>query len=446
MKLSNASTRPSKFSMKVKFVLPIIIFALLFGSVMPHIEAAVVTSEIQRKIEQAKKEKELLLEEERRLKAELERVSSQSKSLASTVMSLNSTKQKLNNDIKLTGTKINSTNLNIEMLEYSVEDKTRMIQTHKQAIAYALQEIANSSSRSLVLDMLAYEKISDVWHDRARLEDLSGRLNSEISDLRKTKAELDKEKEEKEKSKLQLVSLKNQLGGQKQVVEESQNAQARLLAETKNKEAEYQKMLADNIARQREFEADLFKFESELRLNLDPSLVPSAKPGVLSWPLDNVYVTQRFGKTSASGRLYASGTHNGIDFRAPMGTPVKSVLSGVVEGTGNTDDQRGCYSYGRWILIKHPNGLTSIYAHLSGSAVKAGQTVKAGEVIGYSGGTPGVSGSGYSTGPHLHLGLFASQGVSIQQFTSSKGCKQVYVPIADAQAYLDPLAYLPAAN
>jgi len=121
----------------------------------------------------------------------------------------------------------------------------------------------------------------------------------------------------------------------------------------------------------------------------------------------------------------------------------KSVYSGIVEGTGNTDEQRGCGSYGRWILVKHGNGLTSVYAHLSASIVKTGQIVSSGEVIGYSGGTPGVFGSGYSTGPHLHLGLFASQGVSIRQFTQSRGCQQVFVPIADVKAYLDPLAYLP---
>jgi len=103
-----------------------------------------------------------------------------------------------------------------------------------------------------------------------------------------------------------------------------------------------------------------------------------------------------------------------------------------------------CGSYGRWVLIKHNNGLTSVYAHLSASIVEVGQSLKTGDIIGYSGGTPGVNGSGYSTGPHLHLGLFASQGVEIRQFTTSKHCKHTFVPIADLRAYLDPLAYLPS--
>jgi len=76
--------------------------------------------------------------------------------------------------------------------------------------------------------------------------------------------------------------------------------------------------------------------------------------------------------------------------------------------------------------------------------VQKGQRVTEGQVIGYSGGVPGANGSGYSKGQHLHVGLFASQGVEIRQFTTSIGCKQVFVPIAKGRdAYLDPLAYLP---
>jgi murein DD-endopeptidase MepM/ murein hydrolase activator NlpD len=116
---------------------------------------------------------------------------------------------------------------------------------------------------------------------------------------------------------------------------------------------------------------------------------------------------------------------------------------GVVKAMGNTDDQKGCYSYGRWILIEHDNGLSSIYGHLSAAIVSEGQIVTTGQVIGYSGGAPGAYGSGYSTGPHLHFGLFATAGVQVSRYTSSINCKGVSIPIANPQDYLDPLAYLP---
>ena len=279
-------------------------------------------------------------------------------------------------------------------------------------------------------------------------------MGEEINALRETRKILNQEKEQKEKVKKEQLSLKGQLSGQKSVVEENQKAKEKLLAETKNKETEYQKMLSENLARQKEFEEDLFRLESELRITLDPSLFPAPRHGILAWPLNSVTVTQTFGDTAfARSGAYDGRGHNGVDFRASMGTAIKAVLSGTIEGMGNTDEMNAklkkegksiCGSYGRWILIKHNNGLTSVYAHLSASIVQTGQDVKTGEIIGYSGGTPGVNGSGYSTGPHLHLGLFVSQGVQIRQFTNSKHCQHTFVPVADLKAYLDPLAYLPS--
>jgi murein DD-endopeptidase MepM/ murein hydrolase activator NlpD len=78
-----------------------------------------------------------------------------------------------------------------------------------------------------------------------------------------------------------------------------------------------------------------------------------------------------------------------------------------------------------------------MYAHLSSFAVAKGDIVKSGQVIGYSGNT------GYSTGPHLHFTVYASQGVKVMQYTSSVSCKHATIPIADPKAYLDPMLYLP---
>jgi murein DD-endopeptidase MepM/ murein hydrolase activator NlpD len=88
-------------------------------------------------------------------------------------------------------------------------------------------------------------------------------------------------------------------------------------------------------------------------------------------------------------------------------------------------------------MVKHPNGLSSVYGHLSVIKAVEGQNVATGDVIGYSGNT------GYSTGPHLHLGIYASQGVRIENHVNSRACKSAKMPIADIMAYLDPFEYLP---
>lgn len=415
---------------------------------LPIISGAANPAELQKQIEQVKTERENLIEEQKKLQAELEAINKESQSLGSVVKSLDATKKKLAADISVTQSKIKSTNLTIQSLENIMSDKERQIITHRKAIADTLLSLSEYDSRPLLFNLLASAQLSEIWRDRSELEGLNTRLEEEINTLRETKKILNQEKEQKEKTKEEQVSLQGQLSGQKSVVEENQKAKEKLLAETKSTEAAYQKLLAENIARQKQFEEDLLRLETELKITLDPSLIPDARHSILSWPLDKIYITDPFGQRP-------DRFHNGVDFRASMGTPVKAVLSGIIEGAGNTDEMNAqykkegkpaCVSYGRWILIKHGNGLSTVYAHLSASIVKVGQNVKTGQIIGYSGGAYGADGSGYSFGPHLHLGLFASQGVEIRQLTNSKGgCQKIYMPIAlGIDAYLDPLAYLPA--
>ena len=425
--------------MKKRFISIFIIFLIT-----PTVLSATNPSELEREIEQVRQEREVLIKEQKKLETELETVNKESQSLGSAVKSLDAVRKKLVKDISITRSRITSTDLTIRLLENTMSEKEQQISVHRKAIANTLSALSEYDSRPLILSLLSSTMgLTDLWRDRSQIEGLNSRLEEEIGILRETRKILSQEKEQKEKVKKEQVSLQSQLSGQKSIVEENKKGKEKLLADTKDTEALYQKMLAENLARQKEFEEDLFRLESELNIALDPSLVPEPRKGILSWPLENVYITSPFGMRS-------TGFHGGADFRASVGTPIRAIAIGVVEGTANSDDQKGCYSFGRWIFIRHPNGLSSVYAHLSASLIKAGQTVKRGEIIGYSGGYPRAYGSGNSRGPHLHLGLFASQGIEIRSFTSQKykdtgsGCHNVLIPISDIKAYLDPLAYLPA--
>ncbi|MHB1330778.1 MAG: murein hydrolase activator EnvC family protein [Minisyncoccota bacterium] len=425
-----------------KFLCIGIVFLSMATFVMPTTTWAQTNAEIQRQIEATKRERDALLEQQRKIEAELQTINAQGQTLQGTVESLDATRAKLANDLKITQSGINKSNLTIQKLENDIGQNENEIESHKEAIRNSLTQIAVYDRQSVIFDLLGYKTMVEAWNDVVNLASVQSKLNQEIGTLEKTQVTLLKNKSARELQKTQLLGLSNQLSGQKKVADETRTAQAKLLAETKAKEAEFQKILAENKARQAEFEKLLFQFESQLQASNRDSR-PIEGRGVLSWPLDNVYITQFFGKTSASSRLYVSGTHNGMDFRASVGTRVLSVADGIVSGAGNTDNQAGCYSYGRWILIRHNNGLSSLYAHLSGAVVSPGQTVLKGQVIGYSGGQPRQNGSGFSTGPHLHLGLYATAGVQVLPYSSSINCKNVSVPLANPQDYLDPMAYLP---
>ena len=110
--------------------------------------------------------------------------------------------------------------------------------------------------------------------------------------------------------------------------------------------------------------------------------------GTLQWPLPGQnYISCHFGEMDAFG----NAGHRGTDIPAPEGTPILAAHSGTVLVSGWND------SYGNQVLLDNGAGLSTRYAHMTASAVTAGETVTAGQVIGYVGST------GDSTGNHLHF-------------------------------------------
>lgn len=96
------------------------------------------------------------------------------------------------------------------------------------------------------------------------------------------------------------------------------------------------------------------------------------------------------------GSVRSQGIHgyNGVDLAAPAGTPILAAAAGEVIVARSSGWNGG---YGNYVVVKHPNGTQTLYAHNSRNAVAVGDTVVAGEVVGYVGST------GRSTGNHVHF-------------------------------------------
>ncbi|WP_462403436.1 M23 family metallopeptidase [Gemmiger formicilis] len=147
--------------------------------------------------------------------------------------------------------------------------------------------------------------------------------------------------------------------------------------------------------------ADLYRFTQDQRDILHQLLSEEMRPsllalcggiavadGALCWPLPgHTYISCHFGEVDAFG----NAGHRGTDIPAPEGTPILAAHSGTVLVSGWND------SYGNQVLLDNGAGLSTRYAHMTQTAVTAGEAVTAGQVIGYVGNT------GDSTGFHLHF-------------------------------------------
>lgn len=131
---------------------------------------------------------------------------------------------------------------------------------------------------------------------------------------------------------------------------------------------------------------------------------PAGVPGILNWPVRGE-ILSRFGATGVSQR------NSGVDIATAEGAEVRASAAGRVYYVGNVVADQGLT-----VLIVHPDGWRTVYAHLGSERVAEGQDVSAGEVIGTAGRTPG-------NGPSMHF--------------------QVWRMFGDEPRPVDPLTVLP---
>lgn len=431
------------------------VLAFLFGLalvVVPFFayeahEAAAQSGEVKRLQDQISDRNNRLAEIEREIaqyQAELQKVGAEKNTLQRAINQLELERKKVQADINYTQNRIGATDLEISKLNIEIENAEFDIRQNEDAIREVLRRINETDDDSMIEALLRHQNLSEFWGTIEELEQVKNVMGDEVRTLVALKAELEDKRESSTRKRDELVDLKEDYANQQLVLVNNKSEKDKLLAETANKESNYQTLLAQKQAARAQIERELRDFESQLQFILDPNTIPAPGTTVFNWPVENVIITQLFGGTEFAkrnagvygGRAY----HPGVDFGVPRGSKIFAPLSGTVRATGNTDSVPGCYSWGKWTLIDHANGLSTLYAHQDVISVSPGQKVSTGDVIGYSGNT------GYSTGPHLHFTVYAKSGVNVRQFNEIKtvtSCGPASTPVAATDAYLDPMDYLP---
>lgn len=409
----------------------ILIIILLLSPVVTATHAATET-ELRARINDRNAQIEQLEKEIAAYQKTLAATADKSNTLKQEISRIETQIKKLNADIRLTESRIGATQLELEDIQGEITDTEYKIERGRRTLAATLKTIQEQDNESLMELMLKYERVSDFLNDLQHIENLEISIQETVAELREFKVMLEDERAKQEQRKQDLTALRGELRDRTSIEETARTSRATLLTATKNQETQYQKILAEREKQRELVLQEIQRIEDDLRKLINPADLPQARSGTLAWPVKGAILTQNFGNTPDAQILYNGKPHNGIDIKASIGTPVYASEAGVIRELGDTDAFSGCLSYGKWVLIEHPNNLSTLYAHLSLIRAQKGDTVTREQLIGYSGAT------GYATGPHLHFTVYDAKTV---QFKSSTvpGSRCKFLPYG---GYLNPMAYL----
>jgi len=394
------------------FLTAITIISLL---IYPVITLATVADDLQNQIDQKEAQIQALEKQIAEYQAIVKNSQSQGATLKLQISKMETQIKKLESEVKLTQTQISQTNLKIQGLTSDIQTQSIALEKQKTDLGQIIRTINEYDQEDPFSLVLKNDNFSDFLNQVQYIDSLQNNVQSKLLEIKDFKSQMEVQKTDYEQQKNQLQDLNSQLKGKSLALDDQKDQKQNLLTTTKNQEKQYQNMVSDLQKKRDQIETEIYQIEEKLRLEIDPSSIPTARHGLFAWPVKSQSITQNFGcvLTTFAKRSYpactennkSGGFHNGIDIDTDTGDAVYAVLDGTISGVGNL----GKYAYGKWITINLNNGLTVLYGHLAAQSVSVGQHVKMGDIIGYSDST------GYSTGPHLHFSVYATNTFEIQQ-------------------------------
>ena len=226
--------------------------------------------------------------------------------------------------------------------------------------------------------------------DQRRLDEIQ-QVATEVSS---TQAQMQQELRELDEAQTQLTESESLLA-------EKRTESDELLRSLAAQQEEFLLLLDDSEAKQDALMKEIAQKQKELsNAEYEEKLAKLAlqgqnPPSSATWitPVSGYTITSAFGMRVHPVYKYQL-MHNGIDMACPQGTPIYATRAGTVTTASYQAGGAGYY-----VSINHGDGFGSIYMHMTNYVVSKGQTVTAGQLIGYVGST------GVSTGPHLHFGV-----------------------------------------
>ena len=384
-------------------------------------------TDLEERIRSKSEELENLNRQMEAVRQNLESTKSERMSLQSELKRLQTNVSQLQLSIRADEATNQKLGLEIDSLHYDISDITDSIATKEVAVNAILRQIQQNDDRNLLYTLLTNDSLADGIMKVQSLQNLREQLGVDIVNLVGLREQLGAKVASVTQKKTEIEIRRRAAEVKKSLIEEQKEDRQVILVQTKSKESLYEQQLAELKKQQDDIAEEIDRYEQQLRSEFNVGLLPGRR-AIFTWPIllasegGKGRITQNFGEVSY---LYRGKPHNGLDIGTPIGTPVMAAESGTVIAVGNNDRSAWSkYQYGKYIMVRHENNLTTLYAHLSRFAVAKGDAVERGQIIGYSGNT------GYSTGPHLHFGVYWAPSVEFRSVPPAAGLVPVGVTIA----------------
>jgi murein DD-endopeptidase MepM/ murein hydrolase activator NlpD len=282
-------------------------------------------------------------------------------------------------NLKHTETKINETQQTIV--------KTQSAQENLSAgAAKRLREIFEGQRMSLIEMLFEVDSLQTLL-DRAYFQERIAELDRQLlSELRRKSELLAQKKDKLGEQRNQLGDLVSEFAKKAMEIARQKMADEQVAEKLKTQRAFYEQAEQQLASASQHLEAQIRAMETTHRRSNKNMAVGS---GSMAYPI-NAQVTSPFG-WRRHPIFGIRKFHTGVDLAGPNHAAIRAADSGSILYTGWYG------GYGKVVIISHGNGMATLYAHMSRTAVEVGQNVSKGDVVGYEGTT------GFSTGPHLHF-------------------------------------------
>ena len=343
------------------------------------VEAASSITEIQNKLEELKKESE-------KLNQQLSAQKNDKKKQEQYKATLDKQIANVSQQLSMASQQLKQLDAQITAKSSAIEEKVAAIDSSKDLLKKRICAIYMSGELSDLDYIFDSEGVMDYLYRYELLRSVSEKDAELIEQLKIDQAAIEEELNEIEAARKKAAETKTYYEEQKSYLAQLQKESAAVIAALSS---QINKTQSNLNATKKQIDAEDARLQAMIK-EQGSSGSGTSSSGKFQWPLPGYStITDRFG---------AGRSHRGLDIAGPTGAKIVAAESGTVIFATNSNTA----IYGKYLIIDHGNGLTTLYGHCNSVTVSAGTKVKRGQAIATVGRT------GVATGPHLHFGVLVN--------------------------------------